>query len=173
MLSDIQVTLSDGRRIDVLRKTYPVGPFIAMGFAGSVRLGFELVESMARHLRVPQDAPRNVAWVPQLAAQTWQVEAQRVFASAPPAEQELGSQTLLVGVHPTEDIGIPGQARAYVIRMVSPSFAPGFSPRRLVSVLSIGSGSRVWEYRRAVRDLFSTSRRPVARGDTVRARRRA
>ena len=44
-LSDIRVTL-DGREIDCLQKIYPVGPFIAMGFAGSVPIGFAMIDRM-------------------------------------------------------------------------------------------------------------------------------
>src|SRR6266511_2331168 len=42
-LSDIRVTLADRSEVDCLQKIYPVGRFIALGFAGSVAIGFGMV----------------------------------------------------------------------------------------------------------------------------------
>jgi hypothetical protein len=39
MMSDVRVTFSNGRTLDLLQKAYPVGPYIVAGFAGSVRIG--------------------------------------------------------------------------------------------------------------------------------------
>ena len=54
MLSDIQVTLANGTTLDILQKAYPVGNYIVAGFAGSVRIGFELLQSRKDSL-VPPD----------------------------------------------------------------------------------------------------------------------
>jgi hypothetical protein len=45
-VSDVRVTLADGSERDCLQKIYPVARSIALGFAGSVRLGFKMVEAM-------------------------------------------------------------------------------------------------------------------------------
>jgi hypothetical protein len=39
-ISDIRVTLGDGSEYDCLQKIYPVTNSIAMGFAGSMQIGF-------------------------------------------------------------------------------------------------------------------------------------
>ncbi len=45
-VSDIRVTLYDGSERDCLQKIYPIAQSIALGFAGSVRIGFEMVDVM-------------------------------------------------------------------------------------------------------------------------------
>lgn len=153
-LSDVQVTLPDGSCVDALQKVYPVGPCLVLGFSGSVRIGFQMVDSLRKFLAIPAEAPPGSAWIPGWVADNWYSEAARIFADASAGERKLRSSLLLVGVHPTEDV-IPTRARPFVIRMSDPSFRPGYSPKKLVSVLSIGAGSRVPAYRRAVREVFS------------------
>ena len=152
LVSDVQVTLQNGTRLDVIRKIHDVGPVLVMGFAGSVRIGFEMVESLRSALAVPQDEEEG-AFIPVDVAEAWAPVAAHVFAHAAAEERALGCHLLLVGVHPTEDV-IPGRARAYVVRMASPSFRPGFAPQRMFSVLSIGSGAQVREYRGFTRELL-------------------
>jgi 20S proteasome alpha/beta subunit len=53
-LSDIRITLEDGSERDCLQKIYPVGPNIAAAFAGSVAIGFEMVQNLTELLHVPQ-----------------------------------------------------------------------------------------------------------------------
>lgn len=154
MIADTQVSLADGRRLDILRKLYDVGPCLALGFAGSVRIGFRMVQSLREYLRLPADAPANTAWIPAFVAETWHSMAAAIFGEENEAERMLGCELLLVGMHPTEDV-LPGNGRAYVIRMASPDFRPGYSRKRLISVLSIGCGRSVPAYRRAVRELCS------------------
>jgi ATP-dependent protease HslVU (ClpYQ) peptidase subunit len=55
MMSDVRVTFSDGSERDLVQKAYSVGPYILAGFAGSVKIGFQLIESLARFLIVPPD----------------------------------------------------------------------------------------------------------------------
>ena len=64
MVSDTQVTFSDGRTVELVRKSYGVGPSFAGGFAGSVQIGFCLLESISRFLVLPAQAPTNSAWDP-------------------------------------------------------------------------------------------------------------
>jgi len=71
-VSDIQITLADGRTFDLVRKAYPVGPNIVGGFAGSAYLGFELLRSVAGFLQPPAGVdPRGRAWRPLWVAETW------------------------------------------------------------------------------------------------------
>ena len=59
LYSDVQVTLSDGSTRDMLRKAYPVANVIAAGFAGSVRIGFSLIQSLESILIPPPGTPEN------------------------------------------------------------------------------------------------------------------
>jgi hypothetical protein len=65
-LSDIRVTLRDDSEVDCLQKIYAVGPFIALGFAGSVAIGFSIVNRL-RQLLGP--TPPDMAWEPDIVAQ--------------------------------------------------------------------------------------------------------
>jgi hypothetical protein len=65
MMSDVRVTFRDGRERDLVQKAYPVGPYIVAGFAGSVRIGFQMLESLAKFLIVPPNAPQPGAWEPE------------------------------------------------------------------------------------------------------------
>jgi hypothetical protein len=38
-ISDVRVTLGDGTEADCLQKLYPIGRYLAAGFAGSVAIG--------------------------------------------------------------------------------------------------------------------------------------
>jgi hypothetical protein len=49
-ISDVRVTLGGNREIDCLQKVHPVGRFIAAGFAGTVRIGFEMVDGLRQLL---------------------------------------------------------------------------------------------------------------------------
>jgi hypothetical protein len=60
-ISDIRVTLADGSERDCLQKIYPIAHSIALGFAGSVCIGFKMVEVMREWLH--SDATDR-AWIP-------------------------------------------------------------------------------------------------------------
>jgi hypothetical protein len=125
-ISDVRVTFNLGGRCverDMLQKVHPVGQFIVGGFAGSVELGFRLLQDLQEFLQLPAGS-ENQAWHPNWVAENWSPEAHALFASAQPEQQSLGAEILLVGVSPDEDVGIPGYARAYVAKMSFPSFAP-------------------------------------------------
>jgi hypothetical protein len=127
MMSDVRVTFSDGSERDLAQKAYPVGRFIVAGFAGSVQIGFQMLESLTKCL-VPPDAARPGAWHPEWVAEHWKPVASKVFASAPPAEQALRCQILLVGVSHKIDPEAAANPRAVqmppacIIRFSSPDF---------------------------------------------------
>ena len=61
-LSDIRVTLlPDRTEWDCLQKVYAVAPNIAAAFAGSVEIGFAMIDRLKHHLRLP--AP-GLGWDP-------------------------------------------------------------------------------------------------------------
>src|SRR5688500_4344304 len=104
-VSDIQITLGDGRTFDLVRKAYPVGPNLVGGFAGSAYIGFELLRSVAGFLRPPPGTPSNWLWSPAWVAENWAPIARSVFENAPLEQQKLGSQFIIVGPDPVENVG--------------------------------------------------------------------
>lgn len=152
MVSDVQVTFSDGRTADLVRKAYPVGPYIVGAFAGSVYIGFALLQSISDYLRLPPDAPANSCWEPNVVAVHWAPIARKIFETAPKNQRDLGAQFLLVGPHPTED-GIPTRAIPYLCKLSSPVFEPEIT-RNGNSAISIGSGAVVTKYRDGIREVM-------------------
>lgn len=64
MISDVRITFSDGTEKDMLRKVYPVGPWMLAGFAGSVRIGMTLIDNLKQSLSdtIPRDGPEGYAF---------------------------------------------------------------------------------------------------------------
>jgi hypothetical protein len=120
-ISDTCVTLADRSERDCLQKIYPISRFIAAGFAGSVRIGFGMVNALVEHL---QDLPESAAWFPDDVADDLGDLARQVFRDSGATEQAFRSHLMLLGAHPTEDVGIPGYARCFVHILKSPDFTP-------------------------------------------------
>lgn len=152
MLSDVRVTFQNGATADMLRKAYPVGPYIVAGFAGSVLIGFQLLLSLQKFLYVDPSDPQidSLAWKPEWVAEGWAPEAKKIFAAALPSEKKLRSHFLMVGVSPETLGSFP---RVYIVRFSGPDFRPGFM-RKAFTLCHIGSGGGVSLYKRALRDHF-------------------
>jgi hypothetical protein len=144
-VSDIRVSFGNGQELDCLQKLYPMARFIAAGFAGSVEIGFRMLDGLAYQLR---DAPNDQAFLPQEVVDCFSPLAKDIFKGAPAASRDLGSQLILLGAHPTEDLGIPGWTRCSVHILKSPDFVPESSS--IGQVVSIGSGSQIVTYREAL-----------------------
>ncbi|MBD3669278.1 MAG: hypothetical protein HUJ29_00765 [Gammaproteobacteria bacterium] len=153
VISDIQVTFSNGKTRDILQKAYPLGNFIVGGFAGSVLIGFNLLESMRQFLALPEDIAQKHAWNPTIVAQNWSPIAKQIYDASPEQEKKLGSQFLIVGISPQEHTGVPSIARVFIIRFSWPDFKPGIMNKPL-SVCSIGSGAGVDKYKKALKGFF-------------------
>jgi hypothetical protein len=162
-ISDIRVTFADGSEKDCLQKLYPISRFIAAGFAGSVQIGFAMLDALAHLL---QDLPEGAAWHPEEVADCFQDLAGQVFQAAPQKEQMCHSHLMLLGAHPTEDLGIPGYARCSVHILRSPDFVPQLT--RTGEVVSIGSGSTVARYQEALNG-FSSNILSLLRGEEMGA----
>lgn len=147
-VSDIRVTFGDGRSLDCLQKIYPVGRFIAVGFAGAVEFGFWAIHDLRRQLRL-RDPAR--AWVPGWVIFRWYRRARRVFARAPADIRNMGAQLIFFGVSPTADMGIRGYARPTVAILRAPEFFPHLVSMNAVE--SIGSGAGVEVYAKEIRGL--------------------
>jgi hypothetical protein len=149
-ISDIRVTFSDGSEQDCLQKIYPIARFVAAGFAGSVRIGFTILSGLAYLMR---DAPPDRAFFPQSVADCLSPLARDIFQSQSPEERALHSHLMLLGAHPTEDVGIPGYSRCSVHILKSPDFMP--IATRIGEVVSIGSGSVYPSYRETLAEFSS------------------
>jgi hypothetical protein len=152
VISDVQVRLQSGETRDMLLKAYPVANGIVGGFAGSVRIGFSLMENLREFLQIPEAFASSHAWDPIWVAKNWQKSAERVFQMHSPIEQTLGARVLLVGISPTEHRGNPAWRNVYMVRFASPEFKPGIMNRPFAAC-SIGSGAGVTEYKRALKQL--------------------
>ncbi len=145
-ISDVRVTFGDGSERDCLQKIYPVARFVAAGFAGSVKIGFAMLDGLAHLLR---KGPDDQAFFPEEVVATFSPLANQIFQASPPNERASRSHLMLLGAHPTDDVGIPGYACCSVHIMRSPGFAP--TKALLGEVFSIGSGSRLAPYQEAIR----------------------
>src|SRR6266508_493814 len=106
-LSDIRVTLADRSEVDCLQKIYPVGRFIALGFAGSVAIGFGMVGRLRQLLGTVKPGE---AWEPDVVAEWWPEDARKVFAAFPEGEQSLGCHLLMAGA---DEIGSSGSGEVF------------------------------------------------------------
>ena len=129
-VSDIRVTTPNGHK-DCLQKVYEVGgqvalfrnepnePFMAMGFAGSVFIGFRMVNRL-RELLAPADSDK--ARDPEAVAKWWPKYAREVFEQEAQLVDDPNCELMLLSVHPTENLGVPNWAKCYVHLFRSPNF---------------------------------------------------
>jgi hypothetical protein len=142
-ISDIRVTFKNGRVKDCLQKLYPMAPFIAAGFAGSVRIGFTILQGLADLF--PKNIPPAHSFVPQSVTDTLSSLAKDIFKESSPEEAALRSDLMLLGAHPTLTVGIPGYMRCSVHILRSPEFVP--QEAQMGQVVSIGTGSVYQPYK--------------------------
>jgi hypothetical protein len=145
-ISDIRITFGppDSRQErDCLQKIYSVGQDLAAGFAGSVEIGFAMIGSLQKALKLED---QSLAWNPKSVAEQWTSHARRIFSRYPATQQQLGSQLILIGATPTENVLSAPAMRTCVYSFSGPEFEPVLA--RPHEVLSIGSGSNVRPYRR-------------------------
>ncbi|MGH9758393.1 MAG: hypothetical protein ACRD4M_11710, partial [Candidatus Acidiferrales bacterium] len=147
-ISDIRVTLRDGSEHDCLQKIYKVGNFIAAGFAGSVAIGFAMVDRLTE-LLASDDMTR--AWDPAAVAEWWPQDARAVFDGFPQEEREFQSHLILIGAHPNEHNGNPAWPKTYVYKCCSPSFEPVMAAPS--EIVAIGCGTQFEPCRAAIRSL--------------------
>lgn len=125
--SDIQVTFQNASGVkkyaDCVQKIYPLGNSLLGGFAGSVKIGFNLLTQLT--FESSKLAP-NEAWTLDIIANTWWPRvAKRIFARAEEAERNCGSQIILAAAHPTKNRGdTAGWAWTDVYIFKSPNFKP-------------------------------------------------
>jgi hypothetical protein len=83
-LSDIRVTVpqTGGQHIEIdcLQKIYNIAPGLALGFAGSVKIGLEIVGQLSAALNLEP----NVRWDPVAVAELLPIGTQKLFNSFRP-----------------------------------------------------------------------------------------
>jgi len=153
ILADIQVRVAtaDGPvYLDGIQKVFPVGQYLAAGFAGDVEFGYRLIEDLAQCLRLPPGDDR--AWIPAPTIDRWRVRARSLFNEW--GQPERRANLLVAGVR--EEGVIPNEADAVIAHIVPPGVrtyacilrSPAFEVEviRPMTVGSIGSGNAVEAY---------------------------
>jgi hypothetical protein len=136
-VSDICVTTDGGVRHDLLRKVYPVGRFLVAGFAGSVRIGFDMIEDLKSCLQM-HEGEEELCWQPEWVAENWPPRARRVFSQQNRAEQQCGSEVILLGMEPSESAMRGGNP--VMATFCEPDFEPSITTKTN-EIASIGSGA--------------------------------
>src|SRR5262245_1059289 len=129
LVSDICVTFTDcfGRELycDCLQKIYPLGRFSLGGFAGSVDIGFQILDGLSLEFAKAPDSTQNV----QRLAYTWAPRLiRRCFRAAPEQEQSLGCEIILASAHPTKNRGDAPWPWTDIHTFSSPKFEPVAAP---------------------------------------------
>lgn len=138
---------------DCVQKAYIVGASMAVGFAGSIKIGFELIKSFKEFLEPPHKE-KGFAWQPDWVAENWSPKAKKIFDAAPAEEKKLHSEIIIVGASPKEDNGIPGWAKIYTIKLQSPNFVLKINENSN-QILCIGNGAN--EYANKIQEILDDS----------------
>jgi hypothetical protein len=150
LISDVEVTFADGTRAPLVQKAFPITNFIGAGFAGSVQIGYALLDELSQLTATSGPLRDNEGWKPKFVANAFYPKAAQLFAKFPKSEQALLSHILLVGAAPDEESALG--ARVYLIRLVSPYFIPGVMGAA-IKVCSIGNGSSSKDLKRMIKPL--------------------
>jgi hypothetical protein len=143
-LSDIKVSWGNNFERDCLQKFYPITNNIGAGFAGSVQLGFNMLEALVECIKGEKNQRGNI---PNYISQKWGRKAKYIFNNANPIDKKLGCNLIMIATFPesiikTGPIGVPKTA---LIKLNAPNFIPYVAHQH--EILSIGSGSYVEEYK--------------------------
>ena len=146
-ISDIRVTLADGSECDCLQKIHPIAQWITLGFAGSVLIGFRMIEVMRYWLHGDQP---DRAWNPLETVELWPAIARDVFAAAAPEERAGQCALLMLSADPDTPPTELG-ARTYVHTFRSPDFVP--VQVQTHKLAGIGSGTEVPAFQQYLNDV--------------------
>lgn len=153
-ISDVRVTLADGSERDCLQKIYPVGRFLAMGFAGSVRIGFAMIDAISGYLKTDDDSG---IWDPTAVANWWPTDARTIFESFPLQERAGQCHLMMVSAFPNTERKDARWPRSFVHIFKSPEFEALSIPVHKVG--AIGCGTAVEPCRRFVEHLSTSFER--------------
>jgi hypothetical protein len=146
--ADIRVTFKDGREKDCLQKIYQVGPVVCAAFAGSIRVGFELLTRTAQLLKGSEP---GMAWDLDEVAKWWPEDAREVWNRMPGLERALRSEFMLFGAHP--QVGNPW-AKPCIYTFRSPDFEP-VPTRGSMEACSLGKGAGIRTYCDPLKNLWA------------------
>jgi hypothetical protein len=143
-LSDVKVSWGNNYEKDCLQKFYPITNNIGAGFAGSVRLGFKMLEGLADCIR---NEKQDRGFIPDYIAKKWSKKAKRIYSNAPNIDKQLGCHLLMIGTFPKSAITIGNNSvpRSTVIKLCAPDFKPYIAHQH--EIISIGSGSNIDDYK--------------------------
>jgi hypothetical protein len=146
--ADIRVTFKNGREEDCLQKIYQIGPYVCAAFAGSVRIGFELLSLISQLL---QNVEPGTGWDLDEVAKWWPEDAREVWNRMPDFEQQLKSEFMLFGAHPNQGTPWPKPC-VYTFR--SPDFIAVQTSEPL-EACSLGKGAGIRTYCDPLKDLWN------------------
>jgi len=149
-LADIQVTFGT-KTEDCLQKIYKIDRNLVVGFAGSVNIGFAMLNSLAR-LR-DSVIKEDLSFEPEGLAEVWSEKAREIFNSALKNYKSKGSELLMAGVSHSKDLGIPGFGKPVVVVLRYPYFKPELA--KMGEWVSIGKGREVKHYQEILKSLES------------------
>lgn len=147
-LSDIRVTLSDGAEFDCLQKIYRIAGNMALGFAGSVQIGLEVVAQITTALNIEEE---NKKWNPFYIADFFNVGTKQIYEKHAQKLNNPETHFLVFSAHPTMNDGSAPRAKCFVHRFCSPNFEPETAKQS--AIVSIGSGSNIEPYKKALEKL--------------------
>jgi hypothetical protein len=149
-ISDVRVTLADGTEVDCVQKIYEIGRHVAAGFAGSVIIGFAMLDELRKLTKYEDE---RMACDPLAIAADLPEYAQNIFASFPSRDRDNQCHLMVISAHPTEHVGNPNWPRSHVHIFKSPRFEAQSIPVHTLG--SIGCGS-AYEPCRQILESFST-----------------
>ena len=152
-ISDVRVTVGE-HEIDCLQKIYSIGRHFAAGFAGSVQIGFAMLDEL-RRLSTYSD--ERIACDPRAVLDDWPAYARAVFAGFERSEQAHRCHLMMIMAHPQEHVGNPAWPRSFVYIFKSPNFEGQIVP--IHSLGSIGSGNAYAKCRGAIESFGADRRR--------------
>ncbi len=153
-ISDVRVTLRDGTEVDCLQKLYSIGRHVAAGFAGSVVVGFAMIDEL-RRLATYED--ERMACDPLAIEKQWPHQARRIFSEFPIKDRKGQCQLILISVHPREHNGNPHWPQSFVHVFRSPQFEAETIPVHKLG--SIGSGHYYTQCRQTVESFSNDFKR--------------
>jgi hypothetical protein len=142
-LSDIKVSWGSEFEKDCLQKFYPITTNIGAGFAGSVKLGFKMLEGLADCIRIEK---HERGFIPSYIAQKWSRKAKKIFNQSSKQDRQLGCQLLMIATFPESKIiiGSSSVPKTALIKLCAPDFKPYIAHQH--EIISIGSGANVDDY---------------------------
>lgn len=155
LVSDVQVTFTSQQGIrnyrDCLQKIYPLGNYLIGGFAGSVKIGFAVIERLKHELTTNSD---EHFWDLEVIGNTWlRRTIRRAYKLSDEREKRSGCQIIIAGTNARKPAGNSHPLHGEVFSFSSPDFHP--IRARAGNPLEIGCGSLIPSLGKELTDLVS------------------